>query len=150
LTTGGHEYRRGSLACRRLAACFGIPRHRQTDLGSEVTDFFALVALYARSYGPYFWKIQAFDHDMLQIQPWLARVNAAQTDLEFYDVCERYVTALHDYHSDFYLPADHEALLPFTVDFMMARFWLIPSTARHLTRRRIHSRLAMSWSPSMV
>src|ERR1700733_13577772 len=93
-----------------------FPGFAQLTSEQKSTDFLALVALYDRSYGPYFWKIQAFDYDMLQIQPWLAQVNATQTDLEFYDVCERYVAALHDYPSDFYLPADYEALLPFTVD----------------------------------
>src|SRR5215831_5767748 len=82
----------------------------------KTTDFLALVASFDRNYGPYEWKIQAFGYDMLKLQPWLAQVNAAHTDLEFYDVCARYIASLHDYHATFVLPTDYEAWLPFTVD----------------------------------
>src|SRR5262249_48517560 len=76
----------------------------------------ALAAAYDRNYAPYQWKIQAFGYDMLKLQPWLAQVNAAHTDLEFYDVCARYIASLHDYHTTFQLQVEYEAWLPFTVD----------------------------------
>src|SRR5262245_35550797 len=88
----------------------------QLTSDQKTTDFLALAASYNRNYGPYQWKIQAFGYDMLKLQPWLAQVNAAHTDLEFYDVCVRYVAALKDAHALFQLPVDYEAWLPFTVD----------------------------------
>src|SRR5215470_2673444 len=80
-------------------SCFG-----QLTLEQKTTDFLALVASYDRNYGPYQWKIQAFGYDMLKLQPWLAQVNAAHTDLEFYDVCARYIASLNDFHDQFLLP----------------------------------------------
>src|SRR5215813_3707061 len=88
----------------------------QLTSDQKTTDFLALAASYNRNYGPYQWKIQAFGYDMLKLQPWMAQVNAAHTDLEFYDVCVRYVASLNDFHSQFILPVEYEAWLPFTVD----------------------------------
>jgi len=88
----------------------------QLTSDQKTTDFLALTASYNRNYGPYQWKIQAFGYDMLKLQPWLAQVNAAHTDLEFYDVCVRYVASLNDYHANFLLPVDYVVWLPLTVD----------------------------------
>src|SRR5262245_13475264 len=93
----------------------------QLTSDQKTTDFLALAASYNRNYGPYQWKIQAFGYDMLKLQPWLAQVNAAHTDLEFYDVCVRYVAGLNDYHANFVLPVDYEAWLPLTVDIYDGR-----------------------------
>jgi hypothetical protein len=38
-----------------------------------------LVAQYDRGYGPYFWKKQAFDYDMLNLQPWFAQVRESRS-----------------------------------------------------------------------
>jgi hypothetical protein len=99
-----------------LLVISAIPGFAQLTPEQKTTDFLAMVASFDRNYGPYQWKIQAFGYDMLKLEPWLAQVNAAHTDLEFYDVCVRYVASLHDYHSHFTIPGDYEAWLPFTVD----------------------------------
>ncbi len=99
-----------------LLVVSAISGFAQLTSDQKTTDFLALVASYDRSYAPYQWKIQAFGYDMLKLQPWLAKVNASHTDLEFYDVCVRYVASLNDYHDEFVLPADYEAWLPLTVD----------------------------------
>jgi hypothetical protein len=54
-----------------LLVVSAFPSFAQLTSEQKLTDFFALVALYDRNYGPYFWKIQAFDYDMLKLQPWL-------------------------------------------------------------------------------
>src|SRR5262245_56062923 len=99
-----------------LFAVLAISGFAQLTPDQKTTDFLALVASYDRNYAPYQWKIQAFGYDMLKLQPWLAQVNAAHTDLDFYDVCVRYIASLNDFHDQFLLPVEYEAWLPFTVD----------------------------------
>jgi hypothetical protein len=43
-------------------------------------------------------------------------VRQSKDDIEFYDICVRYVAALQDSHDEFTLPSDFEADLNFTVD----------------------------------
>ena len=80
------------------------------------SDFRFLASLYATYYGPYEWKKQLLGFDALNIGPWLARVAAAQTDLDFYEICVEYVASLNDTHDHFSLPSDFLARLPITAD----------------------------------
>ncbi len=87
----------------------------------KVDDFRALVALYDKGYGPYDWKVSAFNSDLLDTNRWLQQVNSSHDDLEFYDICVRYVASLHDSHAEFTLPSLYEAYLPFTADLYDGR-----------------------------
>src|ERR1700724_1736669 len=80
------------------------------------SDFRYLASLYATYYAPYEWKQQLLGFDTLKITPWLNRVAATQTDLDFYEVCVDYVASLNDTHDSFQLPSDFVARLPITVD----------------------------------
>ncbi len=80
------------------------------------SDFRYLASLYATYYAPYEWKKQLLGFDVLSIQPWLDRVTATTTDLDFYEVCVAYVASLNDLHDHFTLPSDFAARLPITVD----------------------------------
>ena len=80
------------------------------------SDFRYLASLFATYYAPYEWKKQLLGVDTENIAPWLKRVAAAQTDLDFYEVCVDYVASLNDTHSHFSLPSDFVARLPITVD----------------------------------
>lgn len=91
--------------------CFAQLTHQQ-----KLDDFRSLVGLYNKQYAPYEWKVQAFDFDLLKLQPWLAEVNASHDDLTFYDVCVRYVASLQDSHDEFLLPSFYEAYLPILAD----------------------------------
>ncbi len=102
------------LSC--ASSCYAQITHDQ-----KVADFTAIAGLYDKNYGPYNWKIEAFDYDMLRLQPWLAQINASTDDLSFYDICVRYVASLHDFHDEFTLPSEYEAYLPFTVDIYDGR-----------------------------
>jgi hypothetical protein len=93
-----------------------LPCFAELTPAQKVSDFKGLAALYDKNYGPYQWKIDVFGFDALQLQPWLDQVNASQTDLEFYDICVRYVASLHDFHDEFTLPSIYEAFLPLTAD----------------------------------
>jgi len=92
-------------------ACFA-----QLTQEQKKSDFKALVGLYNKNYGPYEWKIEVFNFDLLQIQPWLDQVANSTSDLAFYDICVKYVASLHDSHDEFILPSQYEAFLPLTAD----------------------------------
>jgi hypothetical protein len=79
-------------------------------------DFRYLASMYSTYYAPIDWKRQLFHFDPLAIQPWLARVAATNTDLDFYEVCVAYVASLNDTHDQFSLPSDFVARLGFTTD----------------------------------
>jgi hypothetical protein len=80
------------------------------------SDFRFLASLYATYYAPYEWKKQLLGFDLFDIKPWLARVAATETDLDFYEICVEYVASLNDTHDRFSLPSDFIARLPITVD----------------------------------
>src|SRR5579864_4042615 len=80
------------------------------------SDFRYLASLFATYYAPYEWKMELLGVDTENIQPWLDRVAATQTDLDFYEVCVEYVASLNDTHDHFSLPSDFVARLPITVD----------------------------------
>ena len=80
-----------------------LPAQLTTD--QRVADFQNLTALYAKRYAPYQWKMQAFNFDLYQIGPWLARVKQAKDDLEFFEICAEYVASLNDTHSSFSTPS---------------------------------------------
>ena len=87
----------------------------------KLNDFKSLVALYNKQYSPYEWKKQATGFDLLELQPWLQQVNASHDDLEFYDICVRYVASLQDSHDEFILPSGYEVYLPITADIYDGR-----------------------------
>jgi hypothetical protein len=93
------------------APCFAALTQEQ-----KVTDFLALAGLYNRAYAGAAWKKQAFGVDLTDIDAWMAQVKASQSDLEFYDICARYVASLNDFHAKFRLPVVYEAWLPLTLD----------------------------------
>jgi hypothetical protein len=72
--------------------------------------------MYSTYYAPLDWKKQLFNFDALSIKPWLDKVAATTTDLDFYEVCVAYVAGLHDTHDHFSLPSDFFATLGFSVD----------------------------------
>src|SRR5262245_42446363 len=88
----------------------------QLTTEQKLQDFRALSGLYAKRYAPYEWKRDALKFDLLDIQPWLAKVEATKTDLDFYEVMSEYVAGLNDAHVSYILPTNFVARLNFTVD----------------------------------
>jgi hypothetical protein len=98
----------------------------------KTADFLNLAGIYAKGYAPYEWKRDVFHFDLFQIQPWLDQVAAAKDDLDFYDVCVRYVASLKSGgHDRFLIPSDFIARLNFTVDIYDGKT-LIDSITRSL------------------
>src|ERR1035441_3575015 len=93
-----------------------LPCFAQLTQKQKMSDFLDLAALYDKNYSPYQWKLEVFDYDLLNLQPWLDQVYTSTDDLGFYDICVRYVASLHDFHDEFTLPSFYEAYLPLTAD----------------------------------
>ena len=79
-------------------------------------EFQSIAALYARSYAPANWKIDALGVNIFDLKPWLARVAAAQSDLEFLEICSEYCHRLQDGHVSFRLPSTFVADLGIFTD----------------------------------
>src|SRR5689334_23361592 len=83
----------------------------------RMSDFMNLSGLYAKNYAPYEWKCDIYHFDLLNVGPWLDQVANAKDDLDFYDVCVRYVASLKSGgHDRFLVPSRFSASLGFSVD----------------------------------
>lgn len=85
-------------------------------MDQKISDFTQLAGLYAKNYAPYQWKLATSGFDLYQIQPWLDQIRKTKTDLDYYDVCIKYVASLQDSHDEFTILSDFEAYLYFDVD----------------------------------
>src|SRR5262249_33803503 len=85
----------------------------QLTMDQKVTDFQYMASLYAKRYGPYEWKRDIVGFDLLNIDPWLKKINATKDDLQFFDVMSEYVSSLNDAHDVYTLPANFVARLNF-------------------------------------
>ena len=83
--------------------------HAQLLPDQKLLDFQQLAALFAKQYAPYEWKRDALGVDMLRLAPWLDRVRATKSDLEFYEISAEYIASLNDVHAEYFLPSDFQA-----------------------------------------
>ena len=88
-----------------------------------------LSAIYAKHYAPYEWKQTLFGFDAFTIAPWVDRVRATTSDLDFFEVMNEYVASLQDGHDSYQLPSNFSANLGFTVDIYDGKV-LIDSVTR--------------------
>ncbi|MCS7023620.1 MAG: S41 family peptidase [Bryobacteraceae bacterium] len=82
-----------------LALLASFPLIAQLTLEQRIQDFQALASVYARYYAPHDWKVQGVKFNLFDLAPWLEQVRAAQTDLDYLEVCARYVASLKDGHA---------------------------------------------------
>ena len=99
-----------------IAALTMSPAFSQLNLEQKNSDFVQLAALYSRHYAPYDLKLTLYGFDLYSLRPWLDQIKASKTDIEFYDICVRYVAGLKDSHDEFTISAAFEACLPIDVD----------------------------------
>src|SRR4030095_15996882 len=101
-----------------IVAVIVVPQFASAQLLPEqrAADFQNLVALYTKRYAPYDWKKQAVAFDLFDIKPWVARIQAAKDDLEFFEIEAEYVAKLQDTHSVFSMTSSFRANLGMTVD----------------------------------
>jgi hypothetical protein len=94
-------------------------------------DMQQIANVLAKNYAPYEWKREAVKFDLYDLAPWLAKAEAANSDLGFYDVLGQYLGSLRDTHTYFDLPSDFAATLPLRVDLYDGKV-LIESITRGL------------------
>src|SRR5205814_792140 len=82
----------------------------------KLLDFQNLAALFSKRYAFWEWKQSAINYDSLDLTPWITRVNASKTDVEFFEICAEYAAKNQDGHTVFIVPSDFLAELPFDVD----------------------------------
>lgn len=88
----------------------------------KISDFMQLAGLYAKHYGPYEEKRDVFNFDLYKIQPWLTEIQQSGSDIDFYDICVRYVASLQDSHDEFTILSDYDAWLHFNGDIYDGKF----------------------------
>lgn len=98
-------------------------------------DFRYLASLFSTYYAPLEWKKQLFGFDALDIAPWLKKVAATKTDLDFFDVQAEYVASLNDSGLFLELTTDFRAQLGFSVDVFDGAL-LVDSVSRTLLPAR--------------
>lgn len=79
-------------------------------------DFLQLASLFWKQYGPYEWKRDAVGFDLAKVQPWLDRVAAAQSDLDYLEICHEYANSTKDGHVFFRTPSAFRATMPLDTD----------------------------------
>ena len=99
-----------------IAILFCAHAFGQLTADQKAFDMQDLAATFAKQYGPYEWKRDYLNFDLMNLDPWLSRVAGTQNDLDFYEVMAEYVAALYDTHSLYLLPSSFSANLGFTVD----------------------------------
>jgi PDZ domain-containing protein len=91
--------------------------HAQDALtsGQRVADLNQLASFYAKNYAPYEWKRDTIGFDLLNLKPWLRRIQQAD-DLDFQEVLIDYVASLNDAHDYIAFPTTFSASLGLSVD----------------------------------
>jgi hypothetical protein len=100
----------------------------------KVSDFMELAGLYAKNYGPYELKLTLYGFDLFNVSPWLDQVKASKTDIDFYDICVKYVASLRDSHDEFTIRSTFDAWLHFDGDIYEGKFLIDFIDRVYLTR----------------
>ena len=100
-----------------LVTCFVSTPRAQDALTRDQrnADLTQLASQYAKNYGPYEWKRDVMDFDLLRLNPWLHRI-AHSDDLDFQEALIEYVASLNDAHDLIAFPTTFSASLPLTID----------------------------------
>src|SRR3954447_3320961 len=99
-----------------------FPAFAQLAPEQKLLDFQELAGNFAKRYAFTEWKQDAIKWDSMNLAPWLARVSASQSDLEFFEICAEYVARNQDGHTAFLLYSDYEAWLGFDVDLYEGKY----------------------------
>jgi hypothetical protein len=99
-----------------LACSISVAACAQMTPDERRSEFQSIAALYARSYAPANWKIDALGVNIFDLKPWLDRISRVQSDLEFLEICSEYCHRLQDGHVSFRLPSSFSADLGLVTD----------------------------------
>lgn len=101
------------LVALGAGAAFG---QQKLTVQQRVDDFEYLAGVVNRNSATIAWKKQALGFDARNLAPWLERVRATKSDLEYYDVLIDYMASFQDYYTYVTLPSDYGAWIPFSAD----------------------------------
>ncbi len=123
---------------RIAAIAVTLTRFAAADLtpDQKTSDFMQLAAQYAKNYAPYELKRDVFGFDLYNITPWLTQVKLSKSDLEFYDICTKYVASLQDSHDEFTIPSFFDAWLHFDGDIYDGKFLIDYIDRSYLSRTK--------------
>lgn len=99
-----------------------IPASAALTVEQRLHDFQQLAALYNKYYAPANWKIEALGVNLFDLRPWYEKVRAAKNDLEYLDLCVKYVAALQDGHSSFRMGSSFQIYLLMDLDLYDGKF----------------------------
>ncbi|MCX6597524.1 MAG: S41 family peptidase [Acidobacteria bacterium] len=99
-----------------------LPAAAQLTTEQRVQDFQQLTSLYARYYAPAQWKAVALGRNIFDVAPYIQRVRAAKSDLEYLEICGEWVISLRDGHSEFDVNSDFQIYLGFDVDLYDGKY----------------------------
>ena len=96
-------YQRLSVLVRAgvLMAVACWPAAAQLTVEQKLADFQTVVALYAKQYAPYEWKLETEKFDLYDVAPWVDRIRKTADDLDYLQVLSEYVAGLNDIHSSY-------------------------------------------------
>lgn len=99
----GLLYQRLSVLVRAgvLMAVACWPAAAQLTVEQKLADFQTVVALYAKQYAPYEWKLETEKFDLYDVAPWVDRIRKTADDLDYLQVLSEYVAGLNDIHSSY-------------------------------------------------
>jgi len=80
-------------------ACW--PAAAQLTVEQKLADFQTVVALYAKQYAPYEWKLETEKFDLYKVAPWVDRIRKTTDDLDYLQVLSEYVAGFNDIHSSY-------------------------------------------------
>ena len=81
----------------------------------RISDLTQLASQYAKNYGPYEWKRDVVQFDLLRLTPWLQRVHHSD-DIDFQEALIEYVASLNDAHDTIAFPTTFSASLGLSLD----------------------------------
>ncbi|MDZ4802412.1 MAG: S41 family peptidase [Bryobacteraceae bacterium] len=106
----------GLILAGMSSLCFG-----QLTTEQKISDFQQTVGLFVKGYGPYEWKKQLLGFDLADTDPWIAKIRATKSDLEFYELMYLYIASLDDAHSVYDFYSSYIGNLNFGVDIYDGR-----------------------------
>jgi hypothetical protein len=114
--TSSKTIRRTGILIAILIGATAMPLLAQMTPEQRLLDFQVLASLYAKRYGPANWKMQSLRVNIFDIRPWVDRVRAAKTDIEYYETAAKFVATFRDGHTGYSTPSLFRADLGVYVD----------------------------------
>jgi hypothetical protein len=104
-----------------LLALLTGPAAAQLTVQQKLTDFQAIVSLYAKQYAPYEWKRDTQGFDLYNVAPWVDRIRRSTDDLEYLQILTEYTASLNDIHSSYSVRSNFTADLHLYTDIYDGR-----------------------------